>query len=418
MYDWANSAFATIVMAGFFPVFFKEYWSSGVDATVSTFRLGLVSSFSSIVMVALSPMLGAIADKGRCAKEMLVWLSLLGIASTALLCVAGKGAWISAGLLYLFAVTGFLGACIFYDALLITVTGRQDMDRVSACGFGAGYLGGGIALAVCVALVFFYQAFGLDRPEQAVRFSFFFAAFWWLVFMLPAIVWIPSETKTRQTVREPVKTAAYGLWQNTKTGVCELRMHFRRLMADRNTTLFLGAYWLYIDGVDTIIRMAIDYGIAIGFTSEKLILALLLVQFIGAPASLLFGATARRFGQKKTLMVGIGIYAGITVWGFLMSKQWEFYAIAVAIGLVQGGVQSLSRSMFAGFVPTSEESSFFGFYNMLGRFAAILGPLLMGLTSLLSESSRLGMLSVLLLFVGGALLLSMVKEPSQNTIKA
>lgn len=407
MYDWANSAFATIVMAGFFPVFFKECWSAGVDVTVSTFRLGIVSSLSSIIMVFLSPFLGTIADRARCAKEMLVIFSMIGIAATVLLSFVAKGAWFVASSFYLIGVIGFLGACVFYDALLITVTGRQAMDKVSSWGFGAGYLGGGIALAMCVAAVFFHQTLGMTSPEQAVRFSFTFTALWWLIFMIPTILWVPCEEK------KPQHNHTKGLWAYTKTSLQELAKHFNRLRTNRNTALFLGAYWLYIDGVDTIIRMAIDYGIAIGFASDKLILALLLVQFVGAPASLLFGVASRRFGQKKPLMIGIGVYAIVTIWSYCMSEQWEFFGIAVAIGLVQGGVQALSRSMFAEFVPDAEESSFFGFYNMLGRFAVILGPCLVGITSLLSNNSRVGMLSTLILFAGGALLLSLVKEPQK-----
>ena len=401
-YDWGNSAFATAVIAGFFPVFFRQYWSAGADPTVSTLRLGVANAVGSLVVLSLAPVLGAIADRGAFKKRFLTGFALVGVLSTAGLSLVEGGAWQLAAALYVLAGVGFSGSNVFYDALILDVAKRRDLDFVSALGFAAGYLGGGLFFAGCVALTLWPQSFGLEDRACAVRVSFVLTAVWWAIFTVPLI----------GLVREGLIERRLRLRDAVVGGFRQLGATFRRLQHYRTVVLFLLAYWLYIDGVDTIVRMAVDFGLALGFPAEGLITALLITQFVGFPAALVFGWVGQKTGPKPGILVGIAVYSGIAVWGRFLSSEWEFYALAVAIGLVQGGVQSLSRSFYARLIPPEAAAEFFGFYNLLGKFAAVLGPLLMGGVAYLTGSTRDSILVLLALFIPGALLLAVVREPA------
>lgn len=398
-YDWANSAYATVVLAGFFPLFFKQYWATGLATTESTFWLGAANSSSSLLIVLLAPLLGAAADRADARKRYLFRFALLGIVATATLWFVGAGAWGAAAALFALATVGFMGANVFYDALLMRVAAPDQRDRVSALGYALGYLGGGVLFAGCVALVLMPQTFGLPDAGTAVRLSFLLTAGWWAGFSIPLL---------RSLHETP---AALPLLPAVRAGARELMQTVRHLREHRNAGLFLLAYWLYIDGVDTVVRMAVDYGMSIGFDSNDLIVALLIVQFVGFPATLAFGRLAAPLGARGGIFIALAVYAGTTVWASMMTAEWEFYGLAVIIGLVQGGVQALSRSFFSRLVPAERAGEFFGFYNMMGKFAAIIGPLLVGAIGWLSGSPRIGILSLLLLFGGGALLLARVRVP-------
>jgi UMF1 family MFS transporter len=398
LYDWANSAFATTVMAGFFPVFFKSYWSAGADMTESTFQLGLANSIASIVIMILAPVLGAIADKGGTRKKFLLFFTVMGVVMTGGLYFVERGMWEMAVLLYMAASIGFAGGNVFYDALIVAVAPQQKLDVVSALGYALGYLGGGMLFALNVAMTLWPQTFGLADAAQAVRVSFVMVAAWWAVFSIPVMVFVKEPRATeRYAVAEMVK----GGWQQLVTTF----HHIRRLRA---VWLFLIAYWCYIDAVDTIIRMAVDYGMSLGFDSKNLLVALLITQFIGFPAALVFGKLGERFGAKAGVFIAIAVYIGITLWAMSMDKVIEFYILAAIIGLVQGGIQSLSRSLYASMIPPDKSGEFFGFYNMLGKFATVLGPVLMGIVGVLTGKPRLSLLAVVALFVIGAAVLYFV----------
>jgi UMF1 family MFS transporter len=399
-YDWANSAFATVVIAGFFPLFFKGYWSAGVDATVSSFRLGVANSVESLIVLLAAPLLGAVADQGALKKPLLLAFTALGVAATAGLALVGEGAWTLAVAFYVVAGVGFAASNVFYDALLVDVSDPADFDRVSALGYALGYLGGGVVLLACVALTRWPEAFGLAGPAQAVRAAFVLTALWWAAFSLPLA----------RAVRQRYAVAALPLGAAVRGGLRQLARTARRLRLHRPAALFLAAYWLYIDGVDTIVRMAVDYGLALGFPPEQLIIALLVVQFVGFPAALAFGWLGARLGPKTGILVAIGAYAAITLWGYRLTAVWEFYGVAVAIGLFQGGIQSLSRSLYARLIPPEEAGEFFGFYNLMGKFAAVIGPALMGTVALATGDSRASILSLLVLFGGGAAILLAVDD--------
>ena len=408
MYDWANSAFATAVMAGFFPIFFKQFWSVGTDTTVSTARLGLANSIASITVALSAPILGAIADKGTSKKKFLLFFAYMGVVMTASLYMVSKGNWPMAVVLYVLASVGFSGGNIFYDALITIVASERKLDFVSALGFSLGYLGGGALFAVNVWMTLSPETFGLENAREAVRFSFLSVSIWWGVFSIPLFLF----------VQEPAHGEGKSGVNMVKAGFTQLRETFQEVRHLKTIFLFLVAYWLYIDGVDTIVRMAVDYGISIGFKSNDLIVALLIVQFVGFPAAIGFGYLGGMIGAKRAIFIAITVYLFVSIWGALMQSKNEFYILAITIGLVQGGIQALSRSFFARIIPIERSAEYFGFYNMLGKFAAVIGPVLMGGVGLFVRSmgysggiaSRVGITSISLLFIAGGTVFYFVDE--------
>jgi len=400
MYDWANSAFATTVMAGFFPLFFKQYWAGELEVGESTFLLGNANALASVLVVILAPILGAIADRGGAKKRFLMFFAMMGVVMTGALYMVAQGEWGLALVVYILAVLGFSGSVVFYDSLLVDVANGTELDMVSAIGFSFGYLGGGLLFAFDVVMTLYPHTFGLDDAAQAVRVSFLSVAVWWGLFSIPVILFV-KESKSHAPV---------GLVGAVRGGFVQLWETFRQIRKLRVTFLFLIAYWLYIDGVDTVIRMAVDYGLSLGFDSNHLMVALLVTQFVGFPAALVFGRLGERRGARQGIMIAIFVYLLVIIWAYQMQQVWEFYALAVTIGLVQGGIQALSRSFYARMIPRTKSGEFFGFYNMMGKFAAVLGPLMMGWVAIITQSPRLSILSVLLLFIAGAVLLALVDE--------
>ena len=408
LYDWANSAFATTVMAGFFPVFFNEYWSAGNDTTVTTARLGLANSLAGVVVALLAPVLGSIADRGSARKRFLVFFAFMGALMTASLWMVSRGDWKSAIFVFVLASIGFSGSIVFNDSLLVSVSGPKQRERVSALGYGLGYLGGGILFAVNVAMTLHPTAFGLSGTEEAVRFSFLTVGIWWAVFTIPLILF----------VKEKRAGSSAGIVSTVAGGIKELAGTLKVIRRMRAVLLFLVAYWLYIDGVDTIVRMAVDYGMSIGLERNDLITALLVTQFVGFPSAIAFGRIGARIGARRAIFIAIVVYLFVTVWAALMDSREEFYVLAVTVGLVQGGIQALSRSLFAGIIPEEKSARYFGFYNMIGKFAAVMGPLLIGGTGIAMRSlgasvetaTRLGITSVAILFIAGGILLWFVDE--------
>jgi len=420
MYDWANSAFATTVMAGFFPIFFKQYWSYGADVNVSTAQLGFGNSIASLLVAMMAPILGAIADKGSAKKKFLIFFAYLGVLMTAALFLVQKGQWAWAIFIYAMGIIGFAGANVFYDSLLPSIVGEEKIDYVSGLGFAMGYLGGGLLFLVNVLMTLMPEKFGLPDAAAAVRYAFISVAVWWGLFTLFTIFWVAEEKNSAAADKaENIVAAGFKQFVGTFKKIRHLKMVF----------LFLMAYWFYIDGVDTIIRMAVDYGLSLGFESNDLIVALLIVQFVVFPAALIFGKLGERWSVRKSIYLAIVFYMGITVWGTMMTQKHEFYILAIAIGLVQGGIQALSRSYYSRLIPKNQAAEYYGFYNMLGKFAAIIGPALMGIVGLIVKrmmippspspeqitavsqlAARWGIGSILILFVIGAVLFYFVDE--------
>jgi len=406
LYDWANSGFATVIMACFFPVFFRDYWSKGVDPSLTTFHLGTTNSLASLTIAVIAPFLGAIADRGGLKKKFLFFFAVIGIITTAFLSAVAPGNWKLAAFLYSITIIGFYGGNIFYDSLIVNVSPREKLDLVSAVGYSLGYLGGGLLFALTVLMVRFPEIFNLSDSEAAIRLSFIFVAFWWGIFSLPLFLF----------VKEPKTKNQFGSWNLVQSGWRQFYHTFQEVKKLQVIFLFLLSYWFYIDGVDTVILMAVDYGMSIGLSSQSLILALLITQFVGFPAALIFGKIGEKLGAKTGIFISIGVYLSVTIWGALIQGEQEFYILAVIVGLVQGGIQSLSRSFYAKIIPQSKSAEFFGFYNMLGKFAAIIGPLLIGGVSWLSKNPRYSILSIGLLFIAGGVILYLVNEKEGEKI--
>lgn len=400
LYDWGNSAFATTVMAGFFPLFFNQYWAADVAPETQTLYQGLTATVASLFVMLTAPWLGVLADRAGSHKRWLAGMTLLGVLSTGGLFLVGQGQWPWAILLSVLGRIGFFGGLSFYDALLTRVARREESDRVSALGYALGYLGGGLLFAVNVAMALKPEWFGLENAALATRVAFLSVALWWAVFSLPLFLHVPSA------LPQPGSDSSWN----------SLLATLKSLRATPALGLFLLAYWLYIDGVHTIIVMAVDFGMKLGLPSDSLIKALLLVQFIGFPAALVFGRLGQWFGTRNALLLAIGVYMGMTLWAYWLQTEAQFYLMAAAIGCVQGGIQSLSRAYFSRLIPPGQAGQYFGFYNMLGKFAAVLGPLVVGVTAQVTGNPRLAILSLLVFFAAGAVLLIRADQLGRSSI--
>jgi len=396
LYDWANSAFATTVMAGFFPVFYSVL-SSDISAKDSQFWFNMTLAGSSVLVAISAPLLGAIADRGGNRKRFLVTFAMLGVIMSAGLAWVHAGQWWVGLLLYGLGTIGFSGANVFYDSMIVDVSDEEDFDLVSAFGYAMGYVGGGLLFAINVLMAQKPEMFGLADAGAAIKASFISVAAWWGLFTLPLLFGV-SET--------PTENKASRL-QAVREGLAQLMGTFREIRQLRVLLIFLVGYWLYIDGVNTVIKTAVFFGDRVlGLDQGSLVLALLLTQFVAFPAALGFGWLGKRIGPRPGILIGLAVYiaALFYAWHWLKDSR-DFYNLAIAIGLVQGGVQSLSRSLYARLIPKSKTAEFFGFFNMVGKFAAILGPLLMALVVVLGASERDSILALTLLFVVGGLLL-------------
>lgn len=402
MYDWANSAFSTTVMAGFFPIFFKEYWSQGTDATLTTARLGTAISIGSLAMALLSPTLGALADQKGYKKLFTFIFMICGALSTGWLAFIDSGMWLPALVAYSAGMMSFNASSVFYDGLLPSIAPGKKADMASSLGYGLGYLGGGVCFLLNVLMYLKPEMFGISDGVTAVKISFLTVAVWWVIFSIPLFRNVPEPT---------VADKGLSLWKATEKSIQELWNTFQKLTKDRNVLFFLIAFWLYIDGVYTVMTMAVDFGISLGFKSSDLIAALLIVQFIGFPFALMYGKLAERFGCRIPILSCIVVY-GLTVIGStFMSQAWHFYVLACVIGMAQGGVQALSRSLYSQMIPPQASGEYFGLFNLVGKFASIFGPLLVGWGGYVMGNARYGMLGLLVLFVIGGGLLWKVKEP-------
>jgi MFS transporter, UMF1 family len=398
---WANHAFITTVVVGLFPIFFDKYWAADLPGTTSTFYLGLTNSCASFLVMLAAPWLGALADRRGRKRRWFGLCTLIGSLATALLALIGAGHWIMALLVYGLGSLGFWAGSSFQDALIMQVAEREESNRVSALGFALGYLGGGL-LFLCNAEIVLHPGWlNLDSSIAALRVALVAVAVWWVLFTLPMF----------RYVSEPAPTDEHAGWR-------ELWSTIRSVLRDKPVLNFLLAYWLYIDGISTVQIMAIDFGTKLGFSSSALLQALLLVQFIAFPFALLFGRLGDRIGTKRAIYLGLAVFVGITIYAYFMRSEWQFYVLAAAFGTVQGGVQALSRSYFASLIPRERAGEYFGFYNMLAKFAAVLGPLVMGVVAITTGNQRLSIVALAFFFVVGAWLLSRVPEGARAVVSA
>ena len=396
-YDWANSAFITTVVAAVFPIYYAKVAADGLGDATATFRYGIATTIALTAIAVLSPILGALADITGGKKRLLAAFAGLGIAATAGLALVGRGDWQLALGLFMLGNIGVYGSFTFYDALLPHIAKPEELDRVSAAGYALGYLGGGVLLAINLAWIQQPAWFGFPDAGAATRAAFLSVAVWWALFSIPLLRRVP----------EPAVDPAAAAGASLRTAFVRLTHTLRELRRYRHAFTMLVAFMLYNDGIGTIIRMATLYGTQVGIDQGSLIGALLLVQFIGVPAAFLFGAVAARIGAKTAILGSLVLYTVISVLAFRMTTARDFMILAALVGLVQGGSQALSRSVFASLIPKDRTAEFFGFFAVFEKFAGIFGPLLFSAAVALTHSNRAAILSVIVFFVaGGALLVT------------
>jgi UMF1 family MFS transporter len=398
-YDVGNSAFATTVTAAVLPPYFAEVAARTMPPHVATATWAYASAAALLVAAFTGPILGRVADRLGRPKRMLLVCATIGSLATAAMALTPMGAW--GAMLALFGVGFIAFACgnVLYDSLLPHVARPDERHRVSARGFAYGYLGGGILLAVNLAWILFPHAFGLRDAEQAIRLSFVSVAVWWLAFSIPLA----------RRVREPAPAGSPATSKHLAVDVfAGLARTLRGLRRQPELLTFLAAFWLYSDGIGTIVKMATVYGAELGIGRTHLIGALLMVQILAAPASLAFGLLAGPLGPQRAVMVGLAGYVGITILGYFLSSAWHFWLLAALVAAFQGGTQALSRSMFASLVPPRQMGEMFGFYSVSEKLAGALGPVLFGLVAQLTGGGRLAILTLLPFFLIGAWLLGRV----------
>jgi UMF1 family MFS transporter len=402
MYDWANSAFWTTVIVAVFPPFFSEYAAAGLPPLVATSRFAWATTLAVTVVALIAPVLGAIADHRPVKKTMLAVFMLIGVTATLLMITISQGQWLWALALFVIGNIGVASTLVFYDSLLPHIAAPDELDRVSTAGFAIGFIGGGVLLVINLAWILKPEMFGIPGTVAALKLSLASVGVWWFVFSLPLL----------RRVREPDirgdDFAGRGVAAHLRGGIVGAWNTLLELRRNRNAFLMLIAFLLYNDGIQTIIRMSSIYGIEIGIDRNAQIVAFIIVQFVGVPCAFAFGAMAGRIGAKPSLYFALAIYICISVLGYFMTAAWQFFALAFLVGLVQGGSQALSRSLFARLIPKHKSSEYFGFFAVFEKFAGIAGPVVFAASIELFKSSRAAVLSVIVFFVVGAMVLTRV----------
>jgi MFS transporter, UMF1 family len=401
MYDWANSAFQSTVITAVFPPFFSAVAAAGLPAPIATERFAWATTIAVTITAVMGPILGAIADYRAIKKRMLAIFVGVGVITTMMMGTIGRGEWEYAALLFMIANIAIASSFVFYDSLLPHIAAPDEMDRVSTAGYAVGYLGGGVLLVINLLWILMPGRFGIPDSVTGIKLSFVSVGVWWLVFSIPLFRRVPEPARmleADETANEnPVRAAFVRVWET-----------FHELRGYRQAFLMLVAFLLYNDGIQTIIRMAAIYGAEIGIDQTSQIEAFVVVQFVGIPFSFLFGALAGRIGAKAGIFLALVVYTGISVLGYFMTSAWQFFALAFLVGTVQGGSQALSRSLFARMIPKHKSSEYFGFFSVFEKFAGIAGPALFAASVSIFGSSRAAVLSVILFFICGGLVLTRV----------
>jgi UMF1 family MFS transporter len=420
MYDWAVSAVQTTIMVAVFPVYFGMIASNDLPGSRATQAIATANTIVAVVMALLSPVLGAVSDYVAAKKRMLGASMLVGSAAVAGMFFVQQGDYRLALILFVLALIGATASTVFYDALLPHIAGEHEIDRVSSAGYAIGYVGGGVLLALNLAWILKPAWFGLPSGPDLTgaegtlptRLAFLSVAVWWVVFSIPLFLRVPEPPRTR----EPDEVSEQSPLIAPFVRVAET---FRALRGYKQAFLMLLAFMIYNDGIQTIQKMATAYGQEIGISRTVLISAILIVQFVGFPFAFLFGAIAGRVGAKRTIFMGLLVYAGISILGYYMRTAAHFMLLAALVATVQGGTQALSRSLFASLIPTHKSGEFFGFYSVFEKFASIFGPLLFWVTIATTGNSRNAILSVIAFFAVGAVVLSRVKvDEGQKAARA
>ena len=398
-YDWANSAFATTIMAALLPFYYSQVAAASLSPTIATSYWGYTNSIATFLMIFLAPILGAIADYKRLKIKFLAVFIFLGVIFTSFLFFVEKNDWFLASILFIIAHTGFWGANIFYDSLLPFIATRNNINKISTDGYAYGYLGGGLLLAINMIMIEYPQLFFISDAQMAIRISFLTVGVWWGIFSIPILI----------NINEPLIKHILPEKQNPVIAAFKsLQITFKSLKRYRNAFIFLLAFWLYNDGINTVIVMAAIFGAEIGIDKGNLIMAILAVQFVGIPFTILFGKLANKINTKKAIYIGLTVYSLFSIAAFFIKTALHFWILAMVVAMVQGGTQALSRSLFTNLIPKEKSAEFFSFFDVSQKFSAVLGPAIFGIIGQLTGSSRFGIVALVLFFVGGMIILRKV----------
>ncbi|MHC1739968.1 MAG: MFS transporter [Anaerolineaceae bacterium] len=401
MYDWGNSAFATTIMAAVLPVYYSSVAAGNLAPNIATAYWGFTSSISALIAAIISPILGAVADFRGSKKRFLTIFMLLGVTGTALLYFIKSGDWLLASIFFVFGNIGFAGSLVYYDALLPHVARPDEIDKVSSRGYAMGYIGGGLLLAINLVMIMVLPGLipGLDVGLMT-RLSFVTVAVWWACFTLPLLLRVkepPRRIEAGEENLNPLKVSFKRLFRTFK----EIRKY-------RELSLAMLAFWVYANGIGTIIVMATAYGTELGFGQTTLIGTLLMVQFVAAPFAFFFGWLSGKIGTKKSIYITLSIYTAIAIAGYFLYQEWQFWVLGFAVATVQGGSQALSRSLIGKMIPKSKSAEFYGFFSVFEKFASILGPAIFGVISTIMGESRLSIASLIIFFAVGIFILTKV----------
>lgn len=401
MYDWANSAFQTTIIAAVFPIYYQRVVAADLPAAQATSRFAWATTIAILIVAIVAPLLGAIADYAAIKKKLLAVFIAIGAGATAVMFWIERGDWPLALVLFVIGNVGVAGSIVFYESLLPHLVSEDQLDRVSSAGYAIGYLGGGVLLAINLLMIQKPELFGIPNAGVATRLTFASVAVWWTLFSIPLFRHVPEPPRRLEADEQPAANVLL-------TGGRRLLETFHELRRYRPAFVMLLAFLLYNDGIQTMIRMATTYGSEIGLPESAMITALLVTQFIGVPCAFLFGALAERIGAKTSVFAGLAVYAVITLLGYYMTTATHFFALATLVGMVQGGTQALSRSLFASMIPRHKSSEFFAFFSVFERYAGVLGPAVFAWVVSRSGSGRSAILSVVVFFILGALILTFV----------
>ncbi|MBS4206994.1 MFS transporter [Bacillus sp. FJAT-50079] len=401
LYDWANSAYSIIITSAVFPIFYKaSATNAGISAANSTAYLGYTIAIATFILAMLGPILGTIADYQGYKKKFFTFFFIVGVIGTAMLAFIPSEQWLLLLIFYTISALGFWGANVFYDAFIVDVTSEERMNRVSARGYGIGYIGSTIPFIISIAIIISAQNEWIPLSDiRASQLAFFITAVWWGLFTIPMFKHVHQRYYIEREPN-PIVNSFKRLGQTFK----DIRQY-------RALFLFMLAYFFYIDGVGTIISMSTAYGTDLGISTVSLLLILFATQVVAAPFAILYGKLSEKFSGKKMLYVGIIIYIIVCIYAYFLKTALDFWILAMLVATSQGGIQALSRSYFAKLVPKERANEFFGFYNIFGKFAAIMGPLLLGVTAQITGNSANGVFSLVILFIIGIIILARVPEP-------
>ncbi|MFO7815327.1 MAG: MFS transporter [Halanaerobiales bacterium] len=396
LYDWANSAFATTILAAVLPIYYNDVAAANLADNIATSYWGYTQAIAMLIIALITPVLGAVADYSKSKKIFMKLFVIIGVTGTGLLFFVVEGRYLLASIFFILANIGFSGGNIFYDSFLPIITNKKKIDYVSSMGYSAGYLGGGLLLLVNLIMIMRPGLFNISNTLMATRLAFVTVAIWWYVFSIPAFIYLPESRSG---------LGKFTLIPYIKQGFRRVANTFRNVRKYKELWKFLIAFWIYNDGIGTIIRMATIYGREVGIGQNDLIGALLLTQIVGIPFTLIFGKLAGKIGAKRGIYLALSVYLVITILGYNLDSALDFWILAGLVGTVQGGAQALSRSLYGALVPNEKSAEFYGFYGISSKFAAITGPFVFALVGQITGSSRYGILAVASFFILGIIML-------------